>query len=111
MTQVGACCPDGSQWDSDQNKCLTVLCSEGQYYCAAQKACISGSLPCNDASVSLLLGENNVTPAGATDCPASYSGGLCATYWKVHVNFSEPFAGTPSVTVAPEKISDIGGCV
>lgn len=27
------------------------------------------------------------------------------------MNFSEPFNGTPAVIVAPEKISDIGGCV
>ena len=27
------------------------------------------------------------------------------------MNFSEPFDGTPSVMVAPEKISDLSGCV
>lgn len=52
-----------------------------------------------------------MTPSGAADCPGSYSGGLCTANWNVHVNFSEPFSEAPIVVVAPEKISDIAGCV
>ena len=58
------------------------------------------------------MGGNNVTPAGAADCPTTYdSRGLCSTAWKIRVNFSESFNGTPSVIVAPEKISDKTGCI
>lgn len=64
------------------------------------------------SDTSLVLGGNNVAPAGSADCPGTYdSRGLCTTAWKIRVNFSEPFLVPPSVVVAPEKISDIADCV
>ena len=40
--QIGACCPDGSAWNSLANRCIPTTCGEGKFYCAAQKQCLAG---------------------------------------------------------------------
>jgi hypothetical protein len=40
--QLGACCPPGSAWNSEENRCIPTTCGEGQFYCAAQKKCLAG---------------------------------------------------------------------
>lgn len=70
VAQIGACCPAGAQWNSDENKCLTECmgdttwdeaqnkcvpngCAEGQYYCHAELKCkpaneTCGTVTCNN---------------------------------------------------------------
>lgn len=71
LTQVGACCPAGTQWDSSQNKCVDSTipvvpgCAEGQYFCSAENTCKPAGATCN----TLTCNNNNVCDANEScDC-------------------------------------------
>lgn len=61
--QIGACCPAGASWNSNENKCVITCpegssldatqnicvintCGEGQYYCHAELKCKPANQPC-----------------------------------------------------------------
>lgn len=45
-SQVGACCPAGSVWNSTSRACLSDKCGEGQYYCHEELKCKPANQPC-----------------------------------------------------------------
>lgn len=45
----------------------------------------------------------------ASDCPGTYSGGICHDYWKRHITFTQSFKTIPKVLVSGEHVSTSSG--